>query len=223
MGDTKVEILEATRTVLAERGFHGLTTERVAAEIGASHSLVHYHFDTKADLVAAFLDYYREEFGRLLDGLADLPPGERLATVLAVMASGAGEESVRDLNLAVYELQAHAARHDAYQESLTDYGEFVEGFFLDCVTEGVEQGVFRDVDPEATAGLLLSALDGAMLSEYTTGGDAVARVAFDAIPEYVLTDLYVEQPPDLRSLAADVDLESMYGEARSEGEVADSE
>lgn len=209
MSDKETEILEATRRVLAAEGFHGLTTQRVAEEIDANNSLIHYYFDTKADLLAAFLDYYREEFDAMLSGLRELPPGERLATFLAVVVSGTDHESIRALNLAVYELQAHAARQDTYQESLKAYGAFVREFLTDCITEGIETGAFETVDAEATASLLLSALDGAMLSQFTTGGDDVERVAFEALPEHVLSDLYADDPPDLRALVEEIDLEAM--------------
>lgn len=209
MSDKETEILEATRRVLAAHGFHGLTTQRVAEEIDANNSLIHYYFDTKEDLLAAFLDYYREEFGAMLSGLSELPPGERLATFLAVVVSGTDHESIRALNLAVYELQAHAARQDAYQESLEAYGAFVREFLIDCIEAGIETGEFEAVDPDATATLLLSALDGAMLSQFTTGGEDVDRVAFEALPEYVLSDLYADEPPDLRALVEGIDLEAM--------------
>lgn len=212
MGDTKEEILDATRAVLAENGFHGLTTQKIAEELDASHSLVHYHFETKEALIAAFLDRYRREFEGLLEGLAELPPEDRLATFFATMAGYADEPSIRALNLAVYELQAYAARNDAYQEPLIAYGETVEGFVVDCIQEGIETGVFQAVDPEPTAALLLSALDGAMLSQFTTGGDEIEQVAFEALPEYVLGDLYADPVPDLRAIAAEVDLEAMTGD-----------
>lgn len=217
MGDTKTDILHATRTVLAEHGFHGLTTQKVAAEIDASHSLIHYHFDTKEDLLAAFLNQYREKFAGLLGTLTDLPPDERLATFFAVMAGYADEPSIRALNLAVYELQAYAGRNDAYQEPLADYGRTARGFVTDCIVEGIEDGVFESVDPDETARLLLCALDGAMLSQFSTGGDDIERVAFDAIPEYVLSDLYVGSVPDLRSLADEVDLETLAGQREGDG------
>lgn len=53
-GETKDEILMTTQAVLAEHGFHGLTTQRVADAAGVNQSLVHYHFNTKSGLVVAF-------------------------------------------------------------------------------------------------------------------------------------------------------------------------
>jgi len=49
-------ILAAARTVLAERGFEGLTIEAVANQANVSRTLVPYHFGSRAGLVAILID-----------------------------------------------------------------------------------------------------------------------------------------------------------------------
>ena len=49
-------ILAAARTVLAERGFEGLTIEAVANEANVSRTLIPYHFGSRAGLVAILID-----------------------------------------------------------------------------------------------------------------------------------------------------------------------
>jgi AcrR family transcriptional regulator len=48
--------LVAARTVLAERGFEGLTIEAVANQANVSRTLVPYHFGSRAGLVAILID-----------------------------------------------------------------------------------------------------------------------------------------------------------------------
>lgn len=50
--------------VIAQKGFEGLRLREVAARAGIDHSTLHHHFPTKADLVAAVLDYASEQFRR---------------------------------------------------------------------------------------------------------------------------------------------------------------
>jgi AcrR family transcriptional regulator len=51
MSDRKTEILEATCRVIAREGADGLRMGTVAREAGVSSALLHYYFDTRADLL----------------------------------------------------------------------------------------------------------------------------------------------------------------------------
>lgn len=205
MADTKQEILEATQQALIEHGYSGLSTEKVADELGRSQSLVHYHYETKDDLLAAFVEFYSERFRGMLSTIEDRAPGERLAAFIALMAGNAAVPEVRSLNLAMYELQADAVRKPVVQEALTGYHETLTDFLVETIEEGISAGVFADEDPRRMADLLLSTLDGALLQQYTLDGEAVERVAFDGLAEYVFATLYVGDVPDMRALAAEFD------------------
>ncbi len=83
--ERKEQILEAALVVALRDGLERLTVRGVATEAGLSHGLVHFHFKSKARLLAALLD-------RLLDRTAAFevgpdivrvtPPLERLLTLL---------------------------------------------------------------------------------------------------------------------------------------------
>jgi AcrR family transcriptional regulator len=51
-----MQILDAAREALVERGYTGTTTRAVAERAGVRVSLVHYHFGGKQQLLAAVLD-----------------------------------------------------------------------------------------------------------------------------------------------------------------------
>lgn len=51
----RAEILEATRRVVLERGFGHTRVADVAAELGISTGLIHYHFASKDELLAETL------------------------------------------------------------------------------------------------------------------------------------------------------------------------
>lgn len=54
--ETRAEILEATNRALCEHGYAGLTVQRIADEASVTSAAIHYHFDTKEELLNAFLD-----------------------------------------------------------------------------------------------------------------------------------------------------------------------
>jgi TetR/AcrR family transcriptional repressor of bet genes len=53
--ERRQEIVAAFARVLADHGYAGATIAAVAAEAGLAPGLIHHHFDSKADLLAALL------------------------------------------------------------------------------------------------------------------------------------------------------------------------
>jgi AcrR family transcriptional regulator len=62
--DTRMRIIEATRSRLLADGYAGLSTRKVAEEAGVPLSQLHYHFGSKGGLIMALLE---EENERRLD------------------------------------------------------------------------------------------------------------------------------------------------------------
>lgn len=54
--DTREQILDAARDVLAQHGYAGTTTRSIAEAAGVRPSLVHYHFGGKQQLLVAVLE-----------------------------------------------------------------------------------------------------------------------------------------------------------------------
>ncbi len=59
--ERRVEILDMTRQVLIERGFASTRISDVAKGLGVSTSLIHYHFDSKEQLLAEAFSYAANE------------------------------------------------------------------------------------------------------------------------------------------------------------------
>lgn len=60
--ERRVQLIEATIKVLAERGFSRSTMGDVARAAGLSHGLVNFHFQTKENLFLVTLLYLAEEY-----------------------------------------------------------------------------------------------------------------------------------------------------------------
>lgn len=164
---TQDELMAATYRVLATHGFAGLTTQRVADEADRSQSLVHYHYDTKEDLVVAFLAWIRENE---TDWLADLEAGtatERLHRFIEMQLSIPDDDEHARFNVAFLELQAAAARNDCYQAALSEFAGLVQEQLTTIIQDGIETDEFRDVDAEATARFLRYALQNAIGASLT--------------------------------------------------------
>jgi AcrR family transcriptional regulator len=74
LSPTARRILEAAHRVLTRDGYEGLTLRRIAAEAGETKSLIIYHFESKAGLVATLVDsLWHDADVALLDGLREPP------------------------------------------------------------------------------------------------------------------------------------------------------
>ena len=158
-GDTKARIMEAVRVALAKHGYADLTTKKVAAEADVSEAGIFYHYDSKDEIIAAFVDWCAAGTSTRFDGLPE-DPTERLYAVCDVLLVPEDDPQAAGVSVAFMELLSHAPYNETLQGPLRRYEEFVLGELAAVIRAGVESGAFRDVDPEATAAFLLAACDG---------------------------------------------------------------
>jgi AcrR family transcriptional regulator len=191
---TARSILEAARRILAERGLEGLTIEAVANEANVSHTLIPYHFGSRAGLVAILFDSLFHDLAVSVYGLAG--PGGSLPTFLDWIKREADDvQSQHDF----FELIVSALREpDLARRIATLYDDYRE---LTLEMAGVHEPspavAARPPDPErrrelAAIGSVLVAIedgiglqaaldpafdvDGALAMVQTMIGDALARL-----------------------------------------------
>ncbi|MFB6109128.1 MAG: TetR/AcrR family transcriptional regulator [Haloplanus sp.] len=166
--ETSTEIIEATGRALCEHGYANLTMQRIADESSLTTAAIHYHFDTKKDLLNAFLDHLIERFERRLACDAG-DPRERLATFLDAIFTHTREDD--DFPVALMELKSQAPYHDAYRERFVELDEMMREVVASAVREGIEAGYFDDADPEEVARLVTTAINGGHARSVALGED----------------------------------------------------
>lgn len=188
--DTERELMAATGKAIADHGVAGVTTQKIADEWGRAQSLVHYYYDTKDDLIVAYVESLRERLERQYADHADDPPLDRIERSLAggFEVHCDGDDQVN----ALYDLHGEAPHNDRYREALVEFEEAGRAFLETAVRDGIEAGTFRDVDPEAASMFLLSASDGALLRTVSLGRDADAALFRSGAEQYVREVLLAE-------------------------------
>jgi AcrR family transcriptional regulator len=88
MADRKTEILDATCRVIAREGADGLRMGTVAREAGVSSALLHYYFDTRADLLMQAFEHADVKADEAAEeAIADIPRAvDRLRRLLLIYA-----------------------------------------------------------------------------------------------------------------------------------------
>ncbi|MCO8267949.1 TetR/AcrR family transcriptional regulator [Haloferax sp. AB510] len=157
--ETRAEILEATNRALCEHGYAGLTMQRIADESSVTSAAIHYHFDTKEELLNAFLDDRIERFeSKLSCGASD--PRKRLDAVLDAVFNPEVPD-VDGFPVALMELKAQAPYHELFRERFLDLDDVMRGTVADIVRDGVESGAFDEADPAEIARLVTTMSNGA--------------------------------------------------------------
>lgn len=163
---TADEIMEATYQALCEHGYANLTMQRIADESTMTSAAIHYHFDTKEQLMTAFLQHMLERFeDQIASDASD--PRERLATFLEAVFAPADAES--DFPTALMDLKAQAPYQDGYRTRFQEADERMRSLVAEAVRDGIAAGHFDDADPEIVARFVVTAIDGAHAREVALG------------------------------------------------------
>jgi AcrR family transcriptional regulator len=187
---TREAIMEATYRALRTNGYAALTMQDIADECNKSKSLLHYHFDTKEDLLVAFIEYLIEEFESKVETTSDAPPEERLEEFIEWFVFAPEEDDRAAFHIAMLELRSQAPFTEGYREQLARSDELVRGTIVEIVEAGIETGAFRtETDPDAVARLVFATMDGARIRQATLAEAGYAAAVRDALYEYVLSDL----------------------------------
>ncbi|KOX98061.1 MULTISPECIES: TetR/AcrR family transcriptional regulator [Halorubrum] len=199
------EIMDGVYSALRAHGYADLTMQDIADECSKSKSLLHYHYDTKEDLLVAFLEYIISDSEDRIAARADDPPVDRLVQFVGWFVFAPDEADREAFHIALLELRTQGPFNERIREQLARSDRLLRGTVADILADGIEAGVFRDVDVEETAALLVATLDGARTRQITLAGaerDAesegytreVAEAALRRIVGPLLAD-GVELPP----------------------------
>lgn len=153
-------LLKATYQVLLEKPYKDVTLEDIAQRAGVSKGVTVYYFNTKEEIFLACWDWLIGRISaRLRARVAEAP--DPVSAVEAVVDSVFTD--VRDLKAfyTIYlDFLSLGARHAAF-------GRINTAFYAHCrelnhaiVTEGIRQGVFRNVDLTEAAEVSRALIDG---------------------------------------------------------------
>ena len=192
--DTRDAIMLATYEALCEEGYSDLTAQSIADRTDRSKSALFYHYDSREDLVADFIEYLIEGFDARVEQTREQPPLERLAAFVDWFLADPDDDDLA-FHTAFLELRAQAPYNDVYREKLRESDDILRTAVEDILRDGIDTGVFRMHDPESVSALLLASFDGARIRKFTLGRDEYLETVRAEIVDRVLADV----------LAADVE------------------
>lgn len=168
--DTTDELMRATYCALCKHGYAALTMQDIADESEKSKASLHYHYDTKRDLLLAFLDYLYEQFEARVETVEGDDAAERLLSLAERVLDPPTRRKNAEFKTALLEIHAQAPYRDGYRERLRRFDDLLEARLTEIVADGVDEGTFRaDVDPPTAAAFLTTVLSGAQTRHVAVG------------------------------------------------------
>ncbi|WP_238392138.1 TetR/AcrR family transcriptional regulator [Halorussus amylolyticus] len=195
MTETPNELMRATYTALCKRGYASLRMQDIADESSKSKATLHYHYESKRELLSAFLDYLYDGFAERLDDLDGERPVDRLLALVDVVLTPRDEDTHRGFQTALLEIKAQGPYDDQFREQLLRFDRLLHDRFESLLEAGQRDGDVRaEVDPDETADFFVTAVNGAQ-TRYVSVGHPVER-ARDSLTDYVTRQLLTDAATD---------------------------
>jgi len=159
--DTRTTILNTARRLFVQRGFTATTMRQLAGEAGVGKATIYHHFDDKQAIMLALLEQEtgpNEEMLAAFEAEAD----PRRTIDMAVQASLAVFHKSMDL-IQVVQREVPDGRAWLDGEFRTFWQSNTE-IVAAAITRGQAEGIFRSVDPQQAAQVLVAMIFGSVTS-----------------------------------------------------------
>jgi len=183
------EIMEATYRALLKHGYADLSISRIADELDKSKAAIYYHYDTKDDLLVAFLEFAVDRFEETIETETGDEPPEDLEHVIEKLLPLQPDEEQRQLQAVLVGLRSQAVTNGVFREQFTQIDERLAATVRSIVERGIDDGTFRDVDPSRVAEHILATVNGAMYGRVTTDRKSAAAAARVSLASYIDSEL----------------------------------
>lgn len=159
VAERRNEILETTCTVVIERGFAGTRIADVAKRLEVSSSLIHYHFDSKEQLLAeAFAHYANKDVAEMEGEVENAPTA--LGKLERVIRNYVPEGSDDVEWMLWIDGWGEALRNPMMRKISQQLDEQSTELLARIIRNGVESGEFTCPDPNSAAMRLTALVDG---------------------------------------------------------------
>lgn len=141
-------ILREAADLLAERGYHEMSLDEIAARVGISKGTIYLHFASKEELVLAFMEQGMAAFLRMLDETltSSASPVEKLNTVINQFACNMTDHRFQAIRSITQAPEIHSLLA-ARQEKMRQLWEEPRRKLTAVIEQGKAEGVFDHTLP----------------------------------------------------------------------------
>ena len=191
--DSRERILAAAVRRIASEGIDGVRIARIAMDAGVSASLVHYHFDTREDLLAQALAWSYEHTGQSRIDLDELGPMSHAARLGAIVDQCLPlTTELREDWVLWVELWLRAIRHPEMQPVAEEMYAKLREWFEEEISAGIADDEFDECEPGDVADRTLALLDGLGVRHLMGDRTISLEVARTIVTSSLARDLGIE-------------------------------
>jgi AcrR family transcriptional regulator len=193
--DTREAIMEATFRALKRRGYSDLRLRDIGEEMSMTRQVIHYHFDGKRDLMSSFLEHIIDQYEGSVDVGSDADPRTELDARIDQCLFGPDFEEFShwDRMKVYHELFAHARNDEEHRETFTEHYDRIRGSIVEVIEAGIEQDVFRDVDPVRVGQLITDMIHVARERRLALGHEDAPEEMRASIDDFVVERLCIDE------------------------------
>ena len=153
------ELVRAAFNQIAERGFEGLRTREVAAEVGVNIATLHYYFPTKESLIRGVLEYAMGRFRSTLEPHGS--PDDQLRNHLRAVRKLLSEEP--ELASVMGELALRSARDKAIAGIMAEMYEAWHATLRGLLRRAAKEGHLRpELDNDGVVAVVIATVSAMM-------------------------------------------------------------
>lgn len=169
--ETEEQIMKAVYEALQKHGYANLTMQKIADETNKCKSTLHYHYNTRNELLTAFLEYILEKFKEKIE-IQNQNPEEKLNLIIDRLIYGNSEEN-KEKHLTFHrdllELRSQTPYNKEFKKQITENEKYLHQEITKTIKKGIKKGTFKkENNPEQIASLILATIDGARIQQITT-------------------------------------------------------
>ncbi len=168
------ELVLAAYRQIAERGFEGLRTREVAAEVGVNIATLHYYFPTKESLIRGVVEHAMGRFRTTLEPHG--PPADQLRNHLRAVRRLLVDEP--ELPIVMGELAMRSSRDRSVQAIVNEMFAGWQSTMRGLLRRAARAGSLRtELASDAVAALIIATLMGSTLPQMSDAkrGDQAMR------------------------------------------------
>jgi AcrR family transcriptional regulator len=159
----KNQIVSATVECITKNGYHNFSMQDVARTAGVSKGIIHYYFLNKDDLMMSVLDKVAGDIEKILH--ADMneisDPVRKLEVFIEVSFDVV--RNTKEYYQVNMDFWTQINQKDAVRKVIAKhYAKFRETASI-VIKDGIEKGVFRQVDPDEYSSYVIAVIDGLSL------------------------------------------------------------
>lgn len=161
--EKKDQIVRATVDCIAKYGYHSFSMQDVAKKAGVSKGIIHYYFLNKDELMISVLDKVATDIELTLqtDMESIKNPKKQLEIFIEICMNIV--QSTREYYQVNMDFWTQITQKDGVKEIIAQHYAKFRKTCSHVIEDGINQGIFRDVNPNEYSSYIISVIDGLSL------------------------------------------------------------